>query len=602
MKWTTWIVVSLLAASTGTGCHRSVVRSADSQVYRLIEDRQRASLGSTSNVDLKDALSPIAPNQSAVDSVGRIYSFTPQPLTTDMPEAFRGRTDRGDEEQASGDTKPESEAAPQSSDGSDDQSPAAPPAEDSDASVPPFNLRNALAYAVRHARRLQNSKEDLYLAALDLTLERHLWTPQFVASVTSDFDDAERESEFDQTLSTISDVSLTQRLRYGGELTARVIHSLVRDLNERATLGESAQMILEGNIPLLRGAGHTAYESRYVAERELIYAVRTFERFRRSFAVEVAAAYFNLQQLKTEIGNTRTSFENRLVDWEKAEFIERMGRSRDVFEAPRAKSILRQAEADLVQAKQRYESALDRFKILMGMPVTDALDVLDQDSDLESKKLDELLVDVNIDQAVEVAMSYRLDLLTSADSLDDTRRGLVIAKNAILPDLDFSGQLTANSDPQRRSTTTISSERTSWRAGLRFRIDDRKTERNAYRAAMIDLRRAQRAHEEFEDTVRADVRRALRRIREQTDIRRIQALNVVENGLRLDAARAQFDLGKRTNQDVVDTENELLTARNNFARAVASYRISILEFRRDTGTLRVTDKGQWQTRTAGEGP
>lgn len=602
MKWTTWIVVSLLAASTGTGCHRSVVRSADSQVYRLIEDRQRVSLGSTSNVDLKDALSPIAPNQSAVDSGGRIYSFTPQPLTMDMPEAFRGRTDRGDEEQAAGDTKPEPEAAPQSSDGSDDQSPAAPHAEDSDASVPPYNLRNALAYAVRHARRLQNSKEDLYLAALDLTLERHLWTPQFVASVTSDFDDAERESEFDQTLSTISDVALTQRLRYGGELTARVIHSLVRDLNEHATLGESAQMILEGNIPLLRGAGHTAYESRYVAERELIYAVRTFERFRRSFAVEVAAAYFNLQQLKTEIGNTRTSFENRLVDWEKAEFIERMGRSRDVFEAPRAKSILRQAEADLVQAKQRYESALDRFKILMGMPVTDALDVLDQESDLESKKLDELLVDINIDQAVEVAMSYRLDLLTSADSLDDTRRGLVIAKNAILPDLDFSGQLTANSDPLRRSTTTISSERTSWRAGLRFRIDDRKTERNAYRAAMIDLRRAQRAHEEFEDTVRADVRRALRRIREQTDIRRIQALNVVENGLRLDAARAQFDLGKRTNQDVVDTENELLTARNNFARAVASYRISILEFRRDTGTLRVTDKGQWQTRTAGEGP
>jgi outer membrane protein TolC len=51
-------------------------------------------------------------------------------------------------------------------------------------------------------------------------------------------------------------------------------------------------------------------------------------------------------------------------------------------------------------------------------------------------------------------------------------------------------------------------------------------------------------------------------------------------------------LGKKDNRDVVDAETALLGARNRLAHAVAEYRNAILEFRRDTETLRVTDEGQ----------
>ena len=51
----------------------------------------------------------------------------------------------------------------------------------------------------------------------------------------------------------------------------------------------------------------------------------------------------------------------------------------------------------------------------------------------------------------------------------------------------------------------------TWEGGGQLRLDDRKTEQNAYRAALIGLRRARRNHEEFTDIVRADVRRAVRR-------------------------------------------------------------------------------------------
>ena len=61
--------------------------------------------------------------------------------------------------------------------------------DDERARLTTFGLSDAIGYAMKHARQLQNAKEDLYLAALDLTLERHLWTPQFVATVSSDFSD-----------------------------------------------------------------------------------------------------------------------------------------------------------------------------------------------------------------------------------------------------------------------------------------------------------------------------------------------------------------------------------------------------------------------------
>ena len=43
---------------------------------------------------------------------------------------------------------------------------------------------------------------------------------------------------------------------------------------------QSAEIILEADIPLLRGAGNVAREDRIQAERDLIYAAREFERFR----------------------------------------------------------------------------------------------------------------------------------------------------------------------------------------------------------------------------------------------------------------------------------------------------------------------------------
>ena len=52
--------------------------------------------------------------------------------------------------------------------------------------------------------------------ALDLTLERHLWTPQFAASVQATYEDFADDFVLDRAATTIGDIGVTQRLPYGG--------------------------------------------------------------------------------------------------------------------------------------------------------------------------------------------------------------------------------------------------------------------------------------------------------------------------------------------------------------------------------------------------
>lgn len=566
------------------GCRSGLVEPTDRSVYDLIADRQRVSLSATSDVHLGKETAEI--EQSA-----RMYRFNPRPLGPALPPEFRiAHPDPAPPADEEGEPPADHDEPPSPTPNS-----ASIFEPDQLDDVVTLGLADALRYAMKHGRALQNAKEDLYFASLDLTLERHLWTPQFVASILAeaDFLDGGELNDEDRAFRAVSDISLAQRLPHGGEVTARIVSTLLRDLDEHVAAGETGSLILQADIPLFRGAGRVAYESRYQAERELIYAVRSYERFRRSFLVDVASRYLILQQTKAAISNTYKSLQDRRLDWEKAEFKNRMGRSETVFEAPRAKSILRLSEAALVSAKERYESTLDQFKIFVGMSVEELLDVVDQASDEQSLAVDNLIPDIGERAAVDVALRYRLDLLTSADGVDDARRGVAIAKNRILPDLDFRAGVTMGTDPDRLNTFRFNTERADYRAAVELRLDDRKTERNAYRASLIAVRRAKRNHEEFADNVRGDARRALRRIRQQAELRQIQSLQVEENEFRLQAARAQFDLGQsRTNQDVVDAENDLLDARNEYARAIANYRISVLQFRLDTGTLWVADDGR----------
>lgn len=278
----------------GLGCQQ-MVQQTDRDMATLIAARQKAVLGRGTPAEVGGADALRRPPRSA-------YARNPSPPTTAIPAGFNRPA-----------LPPASQAASQPG-----ALPASAPSSQA-ASQPArqrgqvFTLTGALAYAQERQRDYQSAKETLYLAALDLTLERHLWTPIFASNLTTVYGNYGEARKFDQAMRFVADLGVTQRLPYGGEFTANAISTLIRDVKNSLTASEGSNIALGLKVPFLRGAGHVAQEKLIQLERELTYAVRVFERFRRNQLVTVATGYFGLLAAKQADGAVLDPSRDRYV-------------------------------------------------------------------------------------------------------------------------------------------------------------------------------------------------------------------------------------------------------------------------------------------------
>lgn len=559
-------------------------KSADLQVNALVKDRQQQTLGYTPQVDVSVQTSP-TPTPKSYAKV----PITPIPPTT-MPAI---EPDRYSLEY--GKLGPELLFSPgmvleQHEILSDDaaRAPAlerlrlGPPTVRSDVTV--LDLFSALEYAVEHSRDYQTRMEDLYLVALDVTLQRHLFEPRPFANTGIQYEGGQRDVGYRSALSITNTAGIRQQLPYGGQIVAQGLYDFVNALNGNVTDGESAQLALSGTIPLLRGAGMINLEPLISSERELVYETRNFEDFRRQFAVSVASQYIRLLTQQQGIANRRFNYIASYQTFQQSLAIFTAGRPGTNFlSVQRAQSNLFQAENSIIASEDAYQSALDNFKITIGMPVDQPLQVVALELGVNPPDIDT--------GAIEMALKYRLDLQTSTDRIEDARRDVSNAKNGLLPDVT----LTANTSLQNprgsngNSGNALNSRTLDYSAGVN--VDwpiDRVAERNAYRRSLIALERATRNWRETHDSVVADVRNAVRSIRTARTALEIQQADIDNNRQRLEYANQLLILGRATDsQQAVDTLNSLLTAQDRYDLARANYYIQILNFLRDTGTLRL---------------
>ncbi|MBK9118983.1 MAG: TolC family protein [Phycisphaerales bacterium] len=580
-----WLGLAIAAALLTAGGCVTLVRQTDREVERLIAARQRAALGRATPARIHQPEALPQPARGAYDSA-------PQPTTSDLPPGFEIGAEAGD-------STTMAEVPP--SDPSTTQ-PMAPPTTTA-AALPReqlFTLTQALAYAQEYRRPYQSAKEDLYLAALALTLERHLWTPIFSSNLRTVYGNYGEARGFDQAMRFVADLGVSQRLPYGGEFTAEMISTLIRDVKQTITAAEGSVINLGVRVPLLRGAGHIAREQLIQLERELTYSVRTFERFRRSQLVQVAQAYFDLVRQKQQVIDNGISLERAVNDAERAEEFERAERG-SPLETQRAKLRMLSQQNALRFAEEGFRSQADRFKLLIGMPVEQRLDMAlleDIETIEEQAKLGAyplLVPPVAATEevlATQVALVRRLELLTAADRIDDERRGVAISKNALLPDLNWTGQVSFDTDPEHYRLGAFHFERANWRTEVVLSLPlERKAEQTQLRRALISVRQAERNEVETAERVRVEVRAAVNQLRLQDALLRIQFENVQIADRQAQYARLQYDDGELDNRDLIEAEDARLNALNALNRAKTDRWGAILEFRLATETLDVDESG-----------
>ncbi len=442
-----------------------------------------------------------------------------------------------------------------------------------------MTLDQALAIAVEHSRSYKSRHESFFLSALSLGLTRRNFH-EFVFSGSASYNLSDgRDIDLAQSTS-IALTGTRSNLPTGATFSVTGSTGFDIEPTQAATASISASL----SQPLLRGRGKKiAWEPLIQAERNLIYEARSYEEFRQTFTIGIMRQYYGLVSQRRSVDNSKRQVDNNQYSLKQAESLYALeqGTQTDLFRAQRE---FRDAENALLDAKQAYEVALDRFKITLGLPLGVTFDIVDEIPKPGASEVD-------TEAAIRVAMVNRLDLLTARQRHEDNKRSLVIAKHNLLPDLDLSATYSISVGDNSFESLNFSSD--FWSIGLNFEIPlDRKSERNAYKSSLISYEQSRRSLEETEDNVILEVRDAVRRLRQ----RRLQIENDGENVKTITRLLRKADLDNRSgvgsNRDVVEANQNLRDAKNRLNDRYVDYLIDRLNLLRQMGLLFIDKNGK----------
>lgn len=497
-----------------------------------------------------------------------------------------------------------------------------------------ITLVEALEIGARNSREYQEEKESVFLSALDLDLERDRFRNTFFGLVggtgTADLSSPDAPDGVEGS----AEAGVSRLLRNGALLAGSIGVNLVKLLtgDRSSSLGIFGDATV--TIPLLRGAGrHVVEEPLTQAEREVAYALRSFERFRHVFAVEVARSYFDVLQQLDGAANAEENYRGLALLTRRAQALVAAGRLPGIQ--------VDQARQDELRARDRWisslescESRLDSLKTTLGLPPDARMELDREELTRVSEEMRRLLdpegavreeepvattllpadarvelpppgqgrrgpMEIDEGRAIAVAIGRREDLLVARGRVVDAQRRVAVAADALRAGLTLAGGATLGS---RRTLATaglsdasLSPSKGTYTADLLLDLPfERTAERNAYRESFLDLEASVRDLQALEDRIKADVRATLRSLLQAREGVLIQARAVVLARSRVESTNLFLEAGRAEVRDVLEAQEALVSAQNALTAAFVRYRVAELELQRDTGVLEVGENGLWK--------
>jgi len=243
------------------------------------------------------------------------------------------------------------------------------------------SLTRALQISAQNSPEYQTKKEEVFRRALDLDFARdqfrHTMAGQFSGEFTEDRNYTDSAGGVQEGIESSSLAKLSRTFLNGITLTAQLGLDLVQMLQPSRAFSSAILGDTSVTIPLLRGAGrHIASEPLTQAEREVLYAIRDFEQFKKEFSVTIADRYFTVLQTEDQLHNQEENYRGLIVSSRRASRLAEAGKTPIIQVDQSLQNELR-ARDRWIAARQSYFRALDQFKIILGLP-TDAEIQLDR--------------------------------------------------------------------------------------------------------------------------------------------------------------------------------------------------------------------------------
>lgn len=485
-----------------------------------------------------------------------------------------------------------------------------------------ITLMDALQIFAKNSRDYQNQKETVFRSALNLDLQRdgyrNTFTGRFDGEAATNLSGNSAQSD----VSSSGLGSFSRKFLNGITLTGQISLDLVKMLNpfHQTTYNTFGDASI--SIPLLRGSGkHIVSEPLTLAERTALYAIYTFERAKRTYAVSVASEYFADLQAIDQIINAEKNYE-RMV--RSTRLIRRMADAGKQTQIQVDQSIQDELSArnSWISATISYQARLDSMKNLLGFPPDvqieldrneltqliertnpiieqGALDsimeteVPDADADVVLQPISNAgagPLELDASQAIAIALENRLDLRQSIGNVHDKQRAVVVAADNLRAELDLVGKGSIS----KSDGINLEFEKGRYNSLVTLNLPiERTREMVQYRQSILDLERAVRDLQASEDSIKLNVRTRLRTLLNARMSLQIQAEAVKLAERRVSSTDLSLRAGRVAMRDVLEAQRSLLSSQNSLTSARISYRMAELELQRDLDVLQVDQTGLW---------
>lgn len=489
-----------------------------------------------------------------------------------------------------------------------------------------LSLIEALQVAAQNSPEYQSRKEDVFRAALSLDLARNRFRNIFTAGTNHRIVTDTTGPATVTTTTNSASGGVSRLLTSGAALSAALALDLTNLLTQggASTLGLTADTSV--SIPLLRGAGrHIITEPLTQAERDMIYAIWNFERYKRTFAVSIATNYFNVLQQWDSLQNNLNNYRSAILSARTARRQGDAGRLKPI-EVDQAVQRELQSRSGWISAEQQFANRMDSFKVLIGLPA-DASIELDPNElaplrergnkyvaiakeaykavaavtappadapavPVPASKEDAGPYEIDEALAIHLALENRLDLRAANGAVYDAQRQVVVAADALRAGLTLTGSARF-SDDDRDGSLGFRGGRYSALLGLDLPIE-RTAQRRTYRESLISLERSTRSVQTLEDQIKTVIRGELRTLVEARESLKISAQSVVIAENSVANQTLSLEAGRAVMRDLLEAQDARLAAQNNLTAAIIRYRTAELQLQRDMELLTITKEGLLQ--------
>jgi outer membrane protein TolC len=449
-----------------------------------------------------------------------------------------------------------------------------------------LTLPKALEMAVNHSRDYQLQRETLYLSALSLTGERHKFALKPSTKTPPNLDlSRNRSSSNVNTTESDATLTLSKALKTGGTLTATLANDLTLFFNGGGP--KIPDITLALTQPLLKDAGAKfAEELLTQSERDLVYAIRTFSRYQKTFLVDRISEYLALLQKKDEVRVQYELYQNRIL-FRKEQELRLQGELISQFELDQA---LRQEYSskvsyiNAIRGEKGYQALLDEFKKQLNLPLGESV-VLDDAELANLKQFGLQPVPLNDKHGFQLALTNRLDILNNIDKFEDKKRKVEVSANDLLPSLAVVANYSLKDQFYNRNSFDFGDY--SGKIGLSLDLPlDKHTERNAYRKSRITFEQQLRSLMKTLDDLRDEIRTNVRALDRNQQSYVINQKTLVVSRRELEKAKLDMLAGGNVSpRDILDAQTAVASAQNAVTAAFISFHTQRLKLLNNTGIL-----------------